>query len=65
MPLFKYVCEDCGEIYEELVSSESERVPCLKCKSENTHRLVSLISSKGLSSGCVSCEPSNCSSKFT
>lgn len=65
MPIFEYKCDDCGEVFEELVSGQTESVPCSKCKSDNVHRIISLISSKGISSGCSSCEPSKCSSRFT
>jgi len=65
MPVYEYKCDDCGKVYEELVFSSDEVVPCPDCKSKNSHKLVSLISAKGISEGCSTCVPSQCSSKFT
>jgi putative FmdB family regulatory protein len=65
MPIIEYKCDDCGHTFEDLVSSSDELVPCPSCTSENVHKLISLVSSKGISSGCTSCEPTKCSSKFT
>ena len=33
MPMYEYRCNKCGEIFEELVSSDDEKVPCPKCGS--------------------------------
>lgn len=38
MPLFNYICEDCGKEFEELVRSADEKVPCPKCSSEKVKR---------------------------
>ena len=65
MPIYEYKCDDCGDIFEELVSSGTETVPCPKCKSPKVHKLISLISAKGISDGCTSCVPSKCSSAAT
>ncbi|MFH1686914.1 MAG: FmdB family zinc ribbon protein [bacterium] len=65
MPMIEFKCQDCGQVYEDLVFSSDEQVPCPICKSTNAHRLISLISAKGIASGCTSCVPSQCSSKHT
>ncbi|RKX28860.1 MAG: zinc ribbon domain-containing protein [Candidatus Zixiibacteriota bacterium] len=52
MPLYKYKCLTCYEQFEELVLGNDEKPPCPKCKSEDVTRMVSLISSKGIASGC-------------
>lgn len=65
MPIIEFKCADCGHAFEELVFSSDEAVPCPVCKSDKVDRLISLVSSKGISSGCTSCEPTKCSSKFT
>lgn len=63
MPLFKFQCLACNKIFEELVLSSSEEVSCPECKSDKTQKMVSLISAKGITSGCgSSCVPSKCSS---
>ncbi len=53
MPIYEYRCNDCGKTFEKLVfnSSQSENVECEHCKSKNTEKLVSAISSAGFSSG--------------
>lgn len=65
MPIYEYKCDDCGDIFEELVSTDTKAVPCPKCESSKVHKLISLISAKGISSGCTTCVPSKCSSAAT
>lgn len=67
MPIYEFRCQDCGEQFEELVSATEESVPCPKCQSPKTGRIISLISSKGMNSACNSCSTSSCktSSGFT
>jgi putative FmdB family regulatory protein len=33
MPIYEYVCDDCGERYEKLVMSKSQAIECPKCAS--------------------------------
>ena len=40
MPLFDYVCQQCGHRFEALVRKSDETVECPKCKSEKTERQV-------------------------
>jgi putative FmdB family regulatory protein len=35
MPIYEYVCDDCGERYERIVMSQSQEIACPKCSSEN------------------------------
>jgi putative FmdB family regulatory protein len=65
MPLYEYQCKSCGSKFEELVSGNEEAVPCPNCKSADTLKLISLISAKGIASGCSACHTSSCSGKFT
>ena len=64
MPLYGFVCQECGEEFEELIlgGSSTEDVRCPKCNAENVERQLSLVaamsrsgSSSGstLSSGCA------------
>lgn len=62
MPIYEYKCDDCDNIFEELVSGSTESVPCPKCRSTQVHKLISLISAKGIANGCTTCVPSKCSS---
>ncbi|MBL8152069.1 MAG: zinc ribbon domain-containing protein [Blastocatellia bacterium] len=40
MPLFDYVCQDCGHRFESLVRNTEEKVECPVCKSEKTERQI-------------------------
>jgi putative FmdB family regulatory protein len=42
MPIYEYKCNNCGHIFEELVSvSKSESPECLSCGSLDTIKLIS------------------------
>jgi putative FmdB family regulatory protein len=71
MPIYEYVCDDCGERYERIVMNKSTVVACPKC--ESTKKTVQLSvfaapahgkSSEGASAkpfgggGC--CSPGSC-----
>jgi len=45
MPLFDYLCLDCEEITEILVTSSGEQVQCRNCGSRNLKKLLSAHSS--------------------
>jgi len=38
MPVLKYRCEDCDNIFEELVFNANDTVVCNKCKSKKIAR---------------------------
>lgn len=65
MPVYTYVCKDCGEKFDLLigVTSEKPKFRCKKCKSENIKRVFSEFSvgsSKGKSSSGPSCPTGTC-----
>lgn len=76
MPMYEYRCNKCGEIFEELVSSDDEKVPCPKCGSTETEKLLSAcashtkggavsttsVTSANGSSGCSGCSGGSCAS---
>ena len=33
MPIYEYVCDDCGERYERIVMSQKQAITCPKCES--------------------------------
>jgi putative FmdB family regulatory protein len=43
MPIYEYECKDCGNIFEEMISSynNSQNPACTKCNSNNTQKLFS------------------------
>lgn len=56
MPLYEYVCPDCGQEFEKRMSfsQASERPSCPNCAGTNTQKKLSLFSSSGASGGSVS-----------
>lgn len=70
MPIFEFQCEECGEVFEELVlGNKIDGVKCKKCKGSKVHKLISqvafkaggkFVSSSG--SSCGSCSSGTCSS---
>jgi putative FmdB family regulatory protein len=45
MPLFDYLCLECGKVSEVLVVSAAERVQCVACHSGNMKKMLSPVSS--------------------
>ncbi len=42
MPIYEYKCNKCKNIFEELVFNTKEnKIPCLKCGSDNTIKIMS------------------------
>lgn len=52
MPIYEYVCQDCGEKYEKLVRSSQAKVKlvCPTCGSEKAEKAFSLFGTVGSSS---------------
>jgi len=66
MPMFDFRCQDCGHVFEELVSNSAAPPPCPKCESTKTLRMLSKFSVKtgggGGSTSSYSPPKSNCTS---
>ena len=45
MPLFDYLCEDCGKVSEHLINASSDRSQCPFCGSLKLKKLMSAHSS--------------------
>lgn len=69
MPIFEFQCEECGEVFEELVLRSDAEVKCKRCKGTKVQKLISkvafksgntFVSSSG--SSCGSCSGKTCSS---
>lgn len=63
MPLYGFICQDCQEDFEELVSvSKLDEVACPNCESNSVERQLSMVASlktngsSGISSGAA-CAP--------
>lgn len=72
MPLFDFICRQCGNKFEDLVKRD-ESSTCPQCHSGNVEKLVSRCArykgsspddsaSTPVSSGCGGCMGGNCSS---
>ncbi|EGB14881.1 regulatory protein, FmdB family [Pseudodesulfovibrio mercurii] len=46
MPIYEYVCKQCGREFEELVFNAEEPVVCPKCGSTETEKLMSACATK-------------------
>ncbi len=59
MPIYEYKCNECGQVFEELVSASSTESPkCADCKSPDTVKLLSACcKSASASSGSGSYAP--------
>ncbi|NLG99120.1 MAG: zinc ribbon domain-containing protein [Chloroflexi bacterium] len=70
MPLYEYVCKDCGNHFDALrsMSDADKTIACRSCHSENTTRAMSVFfaSSEGRSvassGGCGGCSGGSCAS---
>jgi putative FmdB family regulatory protein len=69
MPLYEYVCKECGTRFDALRSmKEADRpIACKDCHSEHTSRQLSTFFAQsggkavaGTSSGCGSCAGGSC-----
>lgn len=49
MPIYEYVCQDCGEKYEKLIRSTMVKVEviCPKCGSNHAEKALSLFGALG------------------
>jgi putative FmdB family regulatory protein len=58
MPMFDFRCDDCNKSFEELVRRDYKEVPCPRCGSTKTQRLLSTFSSRTGGARSVSSIPS-------
>jgi len=45
MPIFEYVCSDCGNTSEHLVFNNEDTISCPNCQSKELKKLLSVTSS--------------------
>lgn len=69
MPIYEYVCNECGAQFEKRMSfSQSDVMPeCPHCSSEKTNKKLSLFCAHGVTGGsgtssCSGCAGGSCSS---
>jgi putative FmdB family regulatory protein len=71
MPIYEYVCLDCGDRFELIRSMKEadEPIACQSCESEHTSRLLALFNAHSggrvvagtRESGCAGCSGGSCS----
>jgi putative FmdB family regulatory protein len=47
MPIYEYVCDDCGERYERIVMNQRTAVSCPKCESKRHTIQLSVFAAHG------------------
>jgi putative FmdB family regulatory protein len=62
MPLYEYICSDCGNEFDKMVRfSEADQIQvCPSCQSQETRKKISKIAAFSLSSDGYSSSASNC-----
>lgn len=68
MPIFEYICNNCGEEFEKLIFG-NKVVDCPRCASSGVKKKFSTFGMSGVekpfagsSTGCTSCSKGSCSS---
>ena len=41
MPIFEYTCQECGHVFEALISGSKDRAECTACGSRKLNKLMS------------------------
>ena len=71
MPIYEYICQDCGARFEALraMKDADQPITCKKCYGPRTNRALSLFNATSggqtvthASSGCGCCDGGTCSS---
>jgi putative FmdB family regulatory protein len=68
MPIFEYLCKDCGQPFEKIVPRYDSPADCIHCNSENVEKQLSVFAVAGPSkdsgdAGCGRCgasQPGRC-----
>ena len=43
MPIFEYLCRDCGRPFERIVARHDSKTECVHCNSENIEKQLSVF----------------------
>ena len=63
MPIYEYKCQECGQRFETLILTPSEKVHCRKCDSRSVERQLSTFAlGSGSSSEAGSSSSGSCGS---
>ena len=61
MPIFEYLCKDCGQTFEKIVPRHDSPADCIHCNSENIEKQLSVFAVAGhskdsaMDAGCGRC----------
>jgi putative FmdB family regulatory protein len=47
MPIYEYVCDDCGERYERIVMNQKQAITCPECESAKSTIQLSVFAAHG------------------
>ncbi|MBI4715726.1 MAG: zinc ribbon domain-containing protein [Nitrospirae bacterium] len=61
MPVYEFVCEECGARFEKLVSQRDQPVSCIQCAGKRVKKQFSVFATGGADAGRESV-PSPCNS---
>lgn len=61
MPIYLYRCKKCGEVFEYLSMSATEKPKCGKCGNQNLEKLPTAFGIRMGESGSGSCPTGTCS----
>jgi len=60
MPIFEYVCKDCGHPFEKIVPRYDSQVDCAHCNSANVEKQLSVFAVAGSSSSDRGADEAGC-----
>jgi len=60
MPIFEYICRDCGRAFERIVPRHDSETDCVHCNSENIEKQLSVFAVAGPSGGSEMSMDSGC-----
>jgi len=60
MPIFEYICKDCGRAFERIVLRHDSETECIHCNSENIEKQLSVFAVSGSSSGDAAAIDAGC-----
>jgi len=53
MPIYEYLCKDCGQPFEKIVPRFDSQTDCVHCHSANVEKQLSVFAVTGSSAGDV------------
>jgi putative FmdB family regulatory protein len=60
MPIFEYLCKDCGQPFEKIVPRYDSHVDCAHCNSANVEKQLSVFAVAGSSSAGKAVDEGGC-----